>query len=146
MHGEAFEPRAKNDATARAATPRRRVLVVDDNDDAAGALKQLLEEALGNEVRIALDGLEAVDAARVFRPHVVVMDLGMPKLNGFEAARRIRALPKGDRVLLIALTGWSQNEVLRRSRDAGYDHLLVKPVDFGALQRLIAGGAQRRLD
>jgi CheY-like chemotaxis protein len=129
-------PRAEQPVMAMAAG-RCRVLVVDDNQDSAETLKKLLV-MLGNEVRVAQDGVEAVETARQFAPSVAVMDLGMPRMDGYEAARRMRALPHGQAMLLIALTGWGQQEALSRSREAGYDHHLIKPVDLGALQRLIA--------
>jgi PAS domain S-box-containing protein len=115
----------------------RRILVVDDNRDAAESLGMLLE-MIGNEVRLAHDGLEAVTAAAEFRPDVVLLDLGLPKLNGYEAARAIREGTGGDGVLLVALTGWGQEEDRRRSRAAGFDHHLTKPVDFEALRKLLA--------
>ena len=90
-----------------AAGPKRRILVVDDNRDSA-PLDGLLLELLGNEVRTAHDGLEAVQAAEAFRPEVILMDVGMPRLNGYEATRRIREQPWGRAVIIIALTGWGQ--------------------------------------
>jgi len=92
----------------------------------------------GHEVRTAHDGLAAVDAARTFRPRVVLMDLGMPRLNGYEAARAIRAQPWGRDVVLIALTGWGQEEDKRRTADAGFDAHLIKPVDHVAFETLLA--------
>jgi CheY-like chemotaxis protein len=85
----------------------------------------------------AHDGLEAVGAAGVFRPDVVLLDIGLPKLNGYEAGRRIRE-QLGKDVMLIALTGWGQEEDRRRSKDAGFDHHMTKPVEFDALQKLLA--------
>jgi PAS domain S-box-containing protein len=121
--------------------PPRRILVVDDNRDAAESLGMLLE-LQGNEVQVAHDGLEAVRSAAAFRPHVILLDLGLPKLSGYEAARRIRALDGGGGVLLVALTGWGQEDDRRRSRDAGFDHHLTKPVEFEALRRLLAGWSE----
>jgi CheY-like chemotaxis protein len=116
--------------------PGRRVLVVDDNKDAADSLAFLLR-ARGNDVRVAYDGLEAVDTAVQFRPDAVLLDVGLPKLYGHDVARRIRE-SRGDEVLIIAVTGWGQDEDRRRSREAGFDHHLTKPVAFDALQALLS--------
>ena len=116
--------------------PGQRILVVDDNEDGAESLSLLLE-LMGNEVRTAHDGLEAVQIAAQFAPSVVLLDLGLPKLNGYEAARGIRALPGGGDALLIALTGWGSELDRERSRAAGFDHHLVKPVDMTALRALL---------
>jgi PAS domain S-box-containing protein len=115
----------------------RRILIVDDNRDSADTMGMLLRD-MGNEVRTAYDGLEAVAAATAYQPEVVLLDIGLPKLNGYEAARRIRNQPGGDEMLLIALTGWGQEEDRRRSRHAGFDHHLTKPVEFGILEKLLA--------
>ncbi|MFO1430108.1 MAG: PAS domain S-box protein [Candidatus Competibacteraceae bacterium] len=120
------------------APTRRRLLVVDDNRDAATSLSLLLE-VIGHEVAIAYDGLEAVTAAATFRPDIVLLDLGMPKLDGYEAARRIRAQPWGKQMILIAVTGWGQEGDRRRTQEAGFDYHLVKPVDPDALEKLLAG-------
>jgi PAS domain S-box-containing protein len=114
----------------------RRVLVVDDNRDAAETLAMLME-VTGHEVRTAHDGEAGVAAAGEFRPDVILMDIGMPKLNGYEAARRIREQPWGQGVLLVALTGWGQDDDRRRSDAAGFDAHLVKPVDHAALTKLL---------
>jgi CheY-like chemotaxis protein len=118
--------------------PARRVLVVDDNRDAAESLATILGER-GHEVRTAHDGEAGVTEAAEFRPAVVLMDLGMPGVDGYEAARRIRAEPWGRGTFLVALTGWGADDDRRRTRDAGFDRHLVKPVDPDALARLIAG-------
>jgi CheY-like chemotaxis protein len=115
----------------------RRILVVDDNHDAAESLAQLLA-LLGHEMRTAYDGLEAVEVAAAFQPEVVLLDIGLPKLNGYEAARRIRVLPGGERILLVALTGWGQAEDRRKSSEAGFDSHLVKPVELRVLTKLLA--------
>ncbi len=126
--------------TAEGETPpgsaRCRILVVDDNQDAADSLAMLLR-LVGHEVHTAHDGLEAVGAAAVFRPGVVLMDIGLPKLDGYEAGRRIRE-QQGQEVVLIALTGWGQEEDRRRSKEMGFDHHMTKPVEFEALQKLLA--------
>lgn len=119
-----------------AATPRR-ILVVDDNEDSAECLALLLR-AQGHQVHTANDGLEAVTAAMGFEPDAVLLDIGLPRLNGYEVAARIRALPFGRRVLLIALTGWGQDADRHRATDAGFDAHLVKPADQRTLNKLIA--------
>jgi CheY-like chemotaxis protein len=116
---------------------RRRVLVADDNADAAESLAMLLG-LTGNEVRTAADGLEAVEVAAAFRPDVAVLDIGMPRLTGHDAARRIRAESWGKSVVLIALTGWGQDDDRRRTAEAGFDLHLTKPVDPAALEALLA--------
>jgi PAS domain S-box-containing protein len=121
-----------------AAATGLRVLVVDDNRDAADSLAEVLEH-LGYEVKTTYDGLQAVEAIREYQPRLVLMDLGMPGLNGYKAARRIRALPEGRDVMLVAVTGWGQEEDKRRSREASFDRHMVKPVDLAALEQLLAG-------
>ena len=118
-------------------TTKRRILVVDDNPDSAESLATLLQIS-GNETHIAHDGLQALEAAERFRPEVVLLDIGLPQLNGYDAARRIREQPWGKTMMLIALTGWGQEEDRRQSKDAGFDAHLVKPVDYGALMELLA--------
>jgi CheY-like chemotaxis protein len=129
------EPTISKPTTATA----RRILVVDDNRDSATSLAMLLKMT-GNETHTAYDGLEAVDAAATFRPDVVLLDIGLPKLNGYEACRRIREQPCGKGVVLIALTGWGQEEERRKAKEAGFDGHLVKPLDLAALQAML--GAQ----
>jgi CheY-like chemotaxis protein len=119
------------------ATGRCRILVVDDNENAAQMLGMLLT-ALGNEVRTAYDGSTAIELAVRFRPDVVLLDIGMPKLDGYETARRIRREPWGRNIVLAALTGWGQEEDKRRTREAGFDHHFVKPVDPAILQQFLA--------
>jgi signal transduction histidine kinase/ActR/RegA family two-component response regulator len=114
-----------------------RILVVDDLRDAADSLAMILQ-MMGHETRTAYDGLEAVQTAAVYRPDVVLLDIGLPKLNGYEAARRIRDEPWGGNVALVALTGWGQEEDKRRSLEAGFDHHLTKPVETAALEKLLA--------
>ena len=114
-----------------------RILVVDDNHDSADSLGLLLS-LLGNEVRVVHDGLTAVDVASEFQPRVVLLDIGLPALNGYEAAQRIRQQPGGNQAVLIAVTGWGQEVDRNRSKEAGFDHHLVKPVDPDALTRLLA--------
>ena len=127
------------DVLTRQAAPSavRRILVVDDNVDAADSLAQLLE-MLGNEVRIATDGEAGIEVAAQFRPDMVLMDIGMPKLNGYDAARRIRQHPWSRGMVLVALTGWGQKRDRENSAEAGFDHHLVKPVEMHALTALIS--------
>jgi PAS domain S-box-containing protein len=114
----------------------QRVLVVDDYGESAETLAELLRLG-GHEVKIAHDGLKAVELAENFRPAVVLLDIGMPKLNGYEAARKIRAQPWGKNMVLIAVTGWGQEKDRDRSREAGFNAHLLKPVDYSELSKLI---------
>jgi two-component system CheB/CheR fusion protein len=120
-----------------AAAVRRRVLVVDDNVDSAESLAAWLG-LVGHQARIAHDGASALELAASFAPDAVLLDLGMPDMDGFEVARRLRALPGFERVLLLALTGYGQEDDRRRSREAGFDDHLVKPVDPQSLAALLA--------
>jgi PAS domain S-box-containing protein len=114
---------------------RRRVLVVDDNRDSAEMMAALLELG-GHEVRLAHDGLEAVEAAAAYAPDVVFLDIGLPGISGYEAAMRIRRLP-GVQPVMAALTGWGQDEDRRKAAEAGFDHHLLKPVEHDALLALV---------
>lgn len=115
----------------------RRILVVDDNRDSAESLALVLG-IMGNETQTAHDGLDALRVAEAFRPDVILLDIGMPKLNGYDAARRLRQEAWGKGIALVALTGWGQEEDRRRSQDAGFNFHLVKPVEPAALERLLA--------
>ncbi len=119
------------------ALPARKILVVDDNKDAVDSLALLLS-LVGQTVATASDGIDALTQFEHFGPDVVVLDLGLPGLNGYEVARRIRAMDRGSEVVMVALTGWGQDEDRRRTVAAGFDHHLVKPVDFDALKVLLA--------
>ena len=119
------------------------VLVVDDNKDAAESLAMLLRTA-GAEIHIAHDGPTALAAFERSEPHVVLLDIGMPDMDGCEVARRLREIARPERVALVALTGWGQDEDRRRVREAGFDHHLVKPVELAALQALLAALPRRR--
>jgi signal transduction histidine kinase/CheY-like chemotaxis protein len=127
---------AKEPAVTDHSPARRRILVVDDNLDSAESMAMMLKLS-GHDVATAHDGLEAVRLAQEFQPDVALLDLGMPKLDGYEAARSIRQQPWGQGMMLVALTGWGQAEDKRRSREAGFDAHLVKPVDFDALEKLV---------
>ena len=115
-----------------------RILVVDDNEDSADTLAMMLR-VMGNDSRTAYDGQEGVDVAGAFRPDVILLDIGLPMLNGYEACRSIREQSWGKGVVLIAVTGWGQDEDRRRSHEAGFDHHMVKPVDPKALMKMLAG-------
>jgi PAS domain S-box-containing protein len=115
----------------------RRVLIVDDSLDGAESLAMLLQLG-GHGTYLAHDGIEAIEAAAKLRPDVVLLDIGLPRLNGYEVCRRIREQPWGKDVMLVALTGWGQEEDRHRSREAGFDAHLVKPVDHDALLKLLA--------
>ena len=119
-------------ATPAAST---RVLVVDDNEDAADSLATLLG-VMGYDVRIAYDGPEAIVAADEFKPSVALLDIGLPKLSGYDIARHVRA-QRGPEVLLVAITGWGQEDDRRRAREAGFDHHFTKPADFERLVGLV---------
>lgn len=117
-----------------------RIVVVDDNVDAAKSLTMLLSFK-GHEVRTAFDGLAAVELAENFRPDLMLVDIGMPKMDGYDAARTIRGMPWGRGTVLVALTGWGQEDDKRRAVEAGFDHHFTKPVDLGALETLLTGNA-----
>jgi PAS domain S-box-containing protein len=120
-----------------------RVLVVDDNRDGADSLGDLLER-LGTEVQVVHDGPAALEALGRFKPSMVLMDIGMPEMSGYEVARRIRAMPEHRELMLVALTGWGQEEDRRRSRQAGFDFHLTKPTHMFALQDLMASLNERQ--
>jgi PAS domain S-box-containing protein len=122
---------------APVATRPCRVLVADDNEDAALSLGMLLQ-LMGHETRVVHDGLEAVDAAETFQPELVILDLDMPRLDGYEAARRIRQRPWAKGVVLIALTGWGQSADRVRTEQAGFDRHCVKPIEADTLCELVA--------
>lgn len=129
------EPRAH-------ATPARRILVVDDNRDAAETLAELLQ-MLGNEVDVARDGISAVDRVAQFGPDVVLLDIGLPDINGYEVARRVRRLEGVRQPRLIALTGWGQQQDKHLAAQAGFDHHWTKPVDLARLQELSRNSPER---
>ncbi|MBV8232331.1 MAG: response regulator, partial [Planctomycetaceae bacterium] len=135
--GDGPAPATSSEDDRPSSVSKRRILVVDDNQDSARTMSGLLE-LLGHEVHTAFDGVEAVEAAKQFGPEVILMDVGMPRLNGYEAARRIREQPWGREVIIIALTGWGQAGDRVQSREAGCDDHLVKPVNLPDLERLLA--------
>ena len=113
------------------------MLVVDDNVDTATSLAMLLTES-GHDVRTAHDGPTALEAALDYRPDVVLLDIGLPGLDGFEVAKRIRQQPTLQNVVLVAMTGYGQESDRQRSQEAGFDHHLVKPADFEKVQQILA--------
>jgi PAS domain S-box-containing protein len=127
---------AESSPAAAASFPRRRVLVVDDNVDAAISLAMLLR-MLGHEVEEAHDGPSALRAAATWRPEIVLLDIGLPEMSGYEVARSLRATAEGKALVLAAMTGYGQPEDRRRSLDAGFDQHLTKPVDLAALEELL---------
>jgi CheY-like chemotaxis protein len=115
----------------------RRILVVDDNRDSARSLAMLLE-ITGNQTQTAHDGIEALSVAERFRPNVVLLDIGLPKMSGYEVCRALRESAWGKEAIIIALTGWGQDEFRTQSKEAGFDGHLVKPVELAVLTALIA--------
>ena len=123
-------------------SPPHRILVADDNADAAATLATLLQ-IMGNEFRTAHDGLEAIEVASSFRPQVIFMDIGMPKLNGYDACRRIRQQPWGKDMVLVALSGWGHEEDRSKSKEAGFDDHLTKPSDVATLEKFLSSVSAR---
>lgn len=119
-----------------------RMLIVDDNRDAADSLGMLMQ-VMGNETRVAYDGQEALSVAGQFHPEVVLLDIGLPGMSGYEVAREMRRKPGGGAVLLIATTGWGQPSDKEQSREAGFDHHLVKPIDAATLLKLLGQPGRR---
>jgi len=126
----------KKPVAGDARVPRRRILVVDDNQDSGDTLGILLRMK-GHEVRTARDGIEAIEVAGQFLPEIILMDVGMPKMNGYDATRRIRQMASVKEAFIVALTGWGQADDIQRSLEAGCSAHLVKPVDLVALDRLL---------
>lgn len=118
----------------------QRVLVIDDMIDAADSLALLLR-SYGCEVRVANSGAEGLRLCREFRPALVFLDIGMPEMDGFETAKRMRALPEGREATIVALTGWGEERTRRRVMDAGFDQHMTKPADLGALETLLFASA-----
>ena len=135
----ADNPRADVNAVKTAVTPKRsfRILVVDDNHDSALSLAMMLS-IMGHETRTAHDGESAVQTAESFLPEVMLLDIGLPKLNGYEVAQRIRQQPWGTSMYLIAVTGWGQDEDRQRSSEVGLNVHMVKPVEPAALEKLLS--------
>ena len=134
--GEAAGPSGQPSGSAPTPAGRRRVLIADDLRDSADSLALLLE-TMGHEVHVAYDGAEAMQAIETLRPEVALLDLGMPKMSGYDVCRRVRDMPWGRELTLIAQSGWGQDEDRRRTHDAGFDHHIVKPIDPAALDALL---------
>jgi CheY-like chemotaxis protein len=134
---------ASVESNGRSDGPSRRVLVLDDSPNSASSMAAILE-LLGHKVETAGDGLAALEAAERFRPELILMDVGMPNLNGYDATRRIRARPWGTEVTIVAVTGWGQEGDRARSRLAGCDGHLVKPVQVSDLDPYLASRARER--
>ena len=122
-------------------SPQRRILIVDDNRDSADSLAMLLE-ITGNKTYMAHDGIEAIEAIKEHRPELVLLDIGLPKLDGHEVCRHVRQQPWGKDIVMIALTGWGQEDDRRKSEEAGFNGHLVKPVDYDTLLELLKSSAQ----
>jgi CheY-like chemotaxis protein len=118
-------------------TAGHRILVVDDNADAAESLAMLLR-LMGHDMRIALTGAAALTEAEAFRPEVVFLDIGLPEMDGYEVARQLRARPEMQQALLIALTGFDQDEVRDQATAAGFDRHVVKPLEVETIEDLLA--------
>ena len=123
-------------------THAHRILVVDDKPDAADSLALLLR-VIGHQVRTAYSGASALDVARQFGPEIIFLDLGMPRMDGYEVARRLRREHGPDDLTLVALTGYNQEEDLRHCRDAGFDSHLCKPADLDAVQHILDSWSER---
>ncbi|HEX7794204.1 MAG TPA: PAS domain S-box protein [Vicinamibacterales bacterium] len=136
---EIAPPSPANEASPVAS---RRVLVVDDSEDGAESMAMILQFA-GHETVKAYDGVAAIEAAERFRPDVVLLDIGLPRMNGYEVCRRLRQEPWGRDITIVALTGWGQEDDRTRSKEAGFDVHMVKPVDFDALLQLLASAPSR---
>jgi CheY-like chemotaxis protein len=133
------DPGEKTGEHRRIDVRRRRVLIADDNFDSASSLSLMLQ-VMGNEVRVAHDGVEALAVAESFHPDAVLLDIGMPGLNGYEVCRKLRERPATSKAMIVALTGWGQEEDRRRSREFGFDQHLVKPVEPSTLEALLTSG------
>ena len=118
---------------------RRRVLIVDDNRDSVETMATLIRLS-GHEIEMAHDGETALKKAKSFKPEIILLDVGLPDMHGYEVAERLRAIPENKSLVIVALTGYGNEEDRRRARDAGFDYHFVKPVDFTALESLINKG------
>ncbi len=116
---------------------RRRVLIVDDNRDGAASLGMMLS-LQGHDTRTAHDGIEALELAEAFRPDLMLLDIGLPKMNGYDVCRRVRGEPWGRSIVIVAVTGWGQEEDRRRSHETGFDQHMLKPIDLPELEKLLA--------
>jgi PAS domain S-box-containing protein len=131
------DERVEGDATVASVPASHRVLVIDDDRDVGDSLAMLLQ-LMGADVRVAYDGEAALAVISGFKPHLVLLDIGMPGMNGYETARQIRKLPERQDLILVALSGWGRDEDRRHSAEAGFDHHFVKPMEVDALENLLA--------
>ena len=129
-------------APGERSTANCRVLLVDDNRDVARSMARLIR-LLGHDIRVAFDGPEAVQIGGEFKPDVVLMDIGLPKLNGYDAAREMRSTPWGEKMTLVAVTGWGREIDMRRSHESGFDRHLTKPVEPDVLEALLSSYSRR---
>ncbi len=123
--------------TPSEAPARRRILVIDDDHDVADSFVMLLE-TFDADVRVAYGGVDALKSVAAFKPELIFLDLGMPGMDGYETAQRIRKLPEGRDVTLVALTGWGQEQVAAHAREAGFDRQITKPIGLDTLQEFLA--------
>lgn len=137
LAADAGAAKTRTEPVSAAALLQQRILVVDDNHDAAESMRIILS-SLGADVQVANDGPQALDAFETYHPAVVILDIGMPGMDGYEVARIIRAKHPDRHAAIIALTGWGREEDRRKSRESGFDHHLVKPADIGALRALLS--------
>jgi PAS domain S-box-containing protein len=137
---ELSAPRALGNGTPapKSALPQHRILVVDDSVDSARSMSLLLKRMWGQVVEVAHDGEEALEKTKTFRPDLILLDIGLPGMSGYDLAKRLRDQPESEGLTLVAMTGWGNEDDLRRSRESGFAHHLVKPVDIDALRDLIA--------
>jgi CheY-like chemotaxis protein len=131
----------KTETEAEPLPAKRHILVVDDNMDVARSMAMLLR-AEGHEARTAFSSEGALEALQTWRPDVVLLDIGLPQMDGYEVARRMRAYPAGESAVLIAVTGWGQPEDRRRSMEAGFDFHVTKPVEINVIRGLLCGSKQ----
>jgi DNA-binding response OmpR family regulator len=118
------------------------VLLVDDDQDVARSMSRFIR-LLGHDIRVAFDGVEAVEMAGEFKPDVVLMDIGLPKVNGYDVAREMRSKPWGEKMMLVAVTGWGRESDRRRSHEAGFDRHLTKPMEPDMLEALLNSCSSR---
>jgi CheY-like chemotaxis protein len=141
----AVESRTEEPRSGAAPQQRRRVLIADDNVDAADTLSMMLQ-LKGHDVRVVHEGQQAVRVAAEFQPHVVLLDIGMPELDGYEACQKIREQHSTTRPVIVAVTGWGHDQDKQRSQEAGFDAHLTKPIEPGALERFLERAEIRPLE
>jgi CheY-like chemotaxis protein len=136
-HAQKVPVTERRDPSLSPSRGRCKVLVVDDNVDSVDSLAMLLR-MMGHEVETEGDGASGLERANAFQPHVAILDIGLPKVNGYELAKQIRQQPWSKNLVLVALTGWGQEQHRRRSEESGFNHHLTKPVEFDVLQDILA--------